>query len=278
MGSHLRTAVVSALIGACAATATIAVAGTGVGGVFNLGQTNSVDAPTKLQGSSGTGAQLAITNTNATGAAYGLNVSSNSATAAAIQGTNNAGGTGLQANSTTGLGVLAQTGSANFPALRATNTGGFPAASFVTSAGVAPFRVNSSQMVGGLNADMVDGLDASQLTTHAYSADGSVSTDGQHSVDVAVLTGLPAATYIVWATGVDDTLGSGDGMNCWLGDTERGSNLAGPFGASNYGNVFATATLELLYTVPDGGSIHLSCQASGTLAGHLVALKVNASN
>ena len=48
MKGHMRTAVVAALIGAFAAAGTVALAGSGVGGVFNLGQGNSVNAQTLL--------------------------------------------------------------------------------------------------------------------------------------------------------------------------------------------------------------------------------------
>jgi hypothetical protein len=54
--------------------ATAAMAGTGIGGVFNLGKTNTVDATTSLTGST-SGAQLGITNAG-TGPALSLNVAS----------------------------------------------------------------------------------------------------------------------------------------------------------------------------------------------------------
>jgi hypothetical protein len=61
-GKYILLAVVAALT---LATASVAVAGSGVGGVFNLGQTNTVNAITKLVGSV-TGASLVIDN-NSTG-------------------------------------------------------------------------------------------------------------------------------------------------------------------------------------------------------------------
>jgi hypothetical protein len=54
--------------------ATAAMAGTGIGGVFNLGKTNTVDATTSLSGSS-SGAQLGVTNSGA-GPALSLKVAS----------------------------------------------------------------------------------------------------------------------------------------------------------------------------------------------------------
>lgn len=185
MKGHLRTAVVAALIGACAAAATVAVAGTGIGGVFNLGQTNSVDATSRLQGASSSGAQLAVTNTSTAGAALGLNVTNNSANSPAILATNNSSGNGVQATSTGGFAFSGQTASSSLPALRATNTGGFPAASFVVNSGVAPFRVNSVTKVIGLNADYVDGKDASQigaLRAYAHVANGSLDASRSSGV------------------------------------------------------------------------------------------------
>jgi hypothetical protein len=61
-GKYILLAVVAALT---LATASVAVAGSGVGGVFNLGQTNTVNAITKLVGSV-TGASLVVDN-NSTG-------------------------------------------------------------------------------------------------------------------------------------------------------------------------------------------------------------------
>ena len=46
-GSNLRSAVVGGIAGAFFASATIAVAGSGIGGVFNLGQQNSVNGQIK---------------------------------------------------------------------------------------------------------------------------------------------------------------------------------------------------------------------------------------
>src|SRR6185503_7985411 len=44
---------------------TVALAGSGVGGIFNLGQTNTVNAPTQLRGS--TSQQLVVVNSSANG-------------------------------------------------------------------------------------------------------------------------------------------------------------------------------------------------------------------
>jgi hypothetical protein len=177
---HLRTAVVAALVGAFAAAGTVAMAGSGVGGIFNLGTANSVDnAVTKLNGTNATGSMLDVSNTSASGAnANGVTGHSASADAAAVVGLTSAAngvavkgfaasGTGVFGRSTSAVGgrFLSTTGNAllgvsagSAPTLRAQNTGSGPAASFEVGSGTPPFTVNSSELVTGLNADLLDGL------------------------------------------------------------------------------------------------------------------------
>src|SRR5262245_4305037 len=124
-GSFLRGAVVG-FVCAVLGGATVALAGSGVGGVFNLGVSNSVDAKTTLTGASA-GIQLEVTNTNAAG-----------------------------------RNGLAVTSASSYPTGLFTNTGSGPAGAFVVNAG-APFTVNSTTKVGGLNADQLDGLDSAAL-------------------------------------------------------------------------------------------------------------------
>jgi hypothetical protein len=156
-GSFFNGAVVGlacALLGG----ATVALAGSGINGVFNLGVSNSVDAKTTLTGAA-PGIQLQVTNTNAAGR--------------------------------NGLGVT----SANvYPTGLFTNTGGGSAGAFVVDSGVAPFTVNSSTKVAALNADQLDGLDGGALqkrvtgTCASGSAIGTVNANGSVSCQ-AVGTG-----------------------------------------------------------------------------------------
>jgi hypothetical protein len=74
MRQFLRGAIAGGVGAAVVMVATAAVAGTGIGGVFNLGKTNTVNATTSLTGST-SGAQLGITNSGA-GPALALNVAS----------------------------------------------------------------------------------------------------------------------------------------------------------------------------------------------------------
>jgi hypothetical protein len=70
----VRGALFGALVAAVTLVSSVAFAGSGIGGVFNLGQSNSVNAATTLTGSTA-GKQLQITN-NSTGAgADGIGIS-----------------------------------------------------------------------------------------------------------------------------------------------------------------------------------------------------------
>lgn len=133
-------------------TAAAALAGTGVGGIFNLGVTNSVDDQSALVGTVDNGAQFSVRND---GTGFGIRSYSS-------------GGRGIlgQHNSTTGTlaGVEGATISTdpNAIAIRGRNTGGGSALDLLVANGsVPPFRVNSSAKVGGLNADLLDGRDSS---------------------------------------------------------------------------------------------------------------------
>jgi hypothetical protein len=171
-GSFLRGVVVG-LVCALLGGATVALAGSGVGGVFNLGVSNSVDAKTTLTGAS-PGAQLRVDNTNAVAGASGLAATSKSSSA-----------TGLFANS-----------------------GGGPAGAFTVNAGVAPFTVNSSTKVGNLNADLLDGLDSAALqkrvtgTCAAGTAVRVVNSDGSVSCQAVGTGGAQEAGWAV-VRGVD---------------------------------------------------------------------------
>ena len=64
------------------------------------------------------------------------------------------------------------------------NTGGGPAASFLTQAGRAPFTVKGTTKVTGLNADLLDGLDSS-----AYRKTGD-------PVDATTLDGIDSTSFV----------------------------------------------------------------------------------
>ena len=62
----LKGVVLGAVVFGMTVVSTAALAGTGIGGVFNLGATNTVNAPTVLQGST-SGQQLRVVNNTGTG-------------------------------------------------------------------------------------------------------------------------------------------------------------------------------------------------------------------
>lgn len=105
---------------------TTAFAGTGIGGIFNLGQTNTVNASSVLAGSTG-GDQLDVVNFD-TGA------------------------------SSTAAGFLGKSPTA--PAVNAANTANGPALALSVKPSFAPFTTNSTGHVANLNADQLDSIDS----------------------------------------------------------------------------------------------------------------------
>jgi hypothetical protein len=69
----LQGVVLGALVGGMTLVSTAALAGTGIGAVFNLGRTNTTNASTVLQGSTN-GQELRVSNSASTGAATGIGI------------------------------------------------------------------------------------------------------------------------------------------------------------------------------------------------------------
>lgn len=131
--------VVGLVVGALAAavvSAGAAVAGTGIGGVLNLGRMNTVNAQTALRG-------------------------------------------------TTGQRMLL-----------ITNLGSGPALGLRVQPGSAPFTVNSSTLVHGLNADQVEGRSATDfLGVDGKAADSAHADQASHADDTFKLGGIGAPLY-----------------------------------------------------------------------------------
>jgi hypothetical protein len=172
--TKLRGALLGAAAAALVLTTTTALAGSGVGGVFNLGVANTVDAPSSLSGDPGANPELRVTNTGASGA--GIRADAQAGTA--VTG-NSVSGTGQLGQSQSGIGLIgihaATTGinpgvqgSTNSTDSKAAgvlgkNMGGGPGLSATVKTGVPPLAVNSQGRVANLNADLLDGLDSSRL-------------------------------------------------------------------------------------------------------------------
>jgi hypothetical protein len=127
--SFLKGALAGGLAAAAVTAAAAAVAGTGVGGVFNLGQTNSVNAPSALTGGAA-GYELGISNTS----------------------------TDPLARAVVAYGVSPTSAAGVFR-----NLGGGPALTLQVSNGVPPFTVTSAARVANLNADLLDRIDSTDL-------------------------------------------------------------------------------------------------------------------
>jgi Phage Tail Collar Domain len=198
--------------------ATVALAGSGIGGVFNLGVTNSVNAQTSLSGSTTT-PQLRVTNTNTGSGAAGLQVNS-AANTPTFTASNSAGGVSVLALGTAGVAVFGKTASPSQPALSGNNTGGGPAGSFSVNSAVPPFTVNSQTKVANLNADRLDGLDSSALqkrvsgTCAAGTAVRVVNSDGSVACQ-AVGAGGVFVGHFGTNTG---NAGLANGTTCTLGE------------------------------------------------------------
>ena len=70
----LKGVVLGAIVSTLTLGASVALAGSGIGGVFNLGRTNSVDKTTALTGASSGTPQLQVTNTSAAAGASGIGI------------------------------------------------------------------------------------------------------------------------------------------------------------------------------------------------------------
>ena len=71
----LKGVVLGAIVSTLTLAASVALAGSGIGGVFNLGQANTVDKTTTLTGSSVGKPQLQVTNTSTAAGASGIAIS-----------------------------------------------------------------------------------------------------------------------------------------------------------------------------------------------------------
>ena len=72
LASKLRYPLLGAAAAALALTTATALAGSGVGGVFNLGQANTVNAESSLTGNTSGGPQLRVENSATTQNAFGV--------------------------------------------------------------------------------------------------------------------------------------------------------------------------------------------------------------
>jgi hypothetical protein len=233
-----------ALAGALAAvlvTTTTALAGSGVGGVFNLGVVNSVNGETKLTGNPGANALLRLT-----GSGTAATLRADATSGPAINGVSTSG-TGQFGQSSTGTGidgrhsaatgassgVFGQTNSTDPASAGVTgrNMGGGPGLqALVTSNTVAPLKVNSSARVANLNADQLDGKEATDFTPASQ-----IRASGRVALDDPVAGDPIAAEETLFTVGSLTIT-----AKCWdhdsFGDLDRALvEVSGPAGTSMVG-------------------------------------------
>jgi hypothetical protein len=166
-----------------------AVAGTGVGGVFNLGQSNTVDQQTQLSGSVSGNPQLRVENASNAAGSFGalgkMTSSSADASSAGVRGVNSghgagvvgiasqADGIGVSGQGTTGAAVKGVTGNAN---TSVTDTDGAVVGIQSSQRGSGVFgRADSSFGIGVHGIGKFDGVKGESTT--AFGVEGR-STDG----------------------------------------------------------------------------------------------------
>ena len=173
LASRLRYALLGAAAAALVFVTTTALAGSGVGGVFNLGQMNTVDAQSSLVGNPGGQPELKVVTHGPAAAVRGDAVNG-----IGINGISDTG-TGQQGLSQSGIGMFgthgADTGIApgvqgetnstdpNAAGVVGKNNGGGPGLKAIVTGGAPPLAVNSQVKVANLNVDRLDDLDSSAL-------------------------------------------------------------------------------------------------------------------
>jgi hypothetical protein len=183
-----KSTLMGAAVAALVLTTTTALAGSGVGGVFNLGVANTVDATSSLSGDPGGNPELRVTNTGASGAAIrgdaqagtGVTGNSISGTGQLGQSQSGIGLSGIHAAATgTNPGVQGSTSSTDPKAagVLGKNTGGGPGLGAIVKAGAPPLAVNSPVKVANLNTDLLDGIDSSRLWKLGGNAGTTPGTD-----------------------------------------------------------------------------------------------------
>ena len=192
--NRLKPTLLGAAAAALVLTTTTALAGSGVGGVFNLGQVNTVDAQTSLNGNPGANPLLKVTSTGTAAAVRGVatnGIGTNGVSTSGVgqQGLSNSGiGTLGTHGNTTGIapGVQGETNSTD-PAgagVVGKNNGGGPGLRAIVIPGAPPLCGQLGRQGRQPERRLLDGLDSAALqkrvsgTCAAGSAIKSVNADG----------------------------------------------------------------------------------------------------
>jgi hypothetical protein len=248
-----------------AATATAALAGNGVGGVFNLGEVNTVNSRTDLQGTTSTQSLRALNTSTATGSA-------------AVWGQAN-GGSGVVGSSTSRMGVRAL----------ATNTSGVNYGIYATTAsrgGYAGYFQNTGtttnpQLGRGIRS-LAAGASASLFNPEDGAAGGEFAGPNgvigvaSHPAGAGVAGHAGTGQYGVFGSGRYGVFGVSPSVGGFFRNTDDGTAVVGLSNGANQNDdtVWAFATGEFFGSIgvkgysnePGGGIGVLALQGSGRYA------------
>jgi hypothetical protein len=153
-------------------------------------------------------------------------------------------------------------------ALKITNSGAGPAASFQVPAGQAPFQVNSTTKVKSLNADLLDGLNSSAFLPATGTAVNSQELDGLSALQFIQGSGTATgAAYAVGPTGADGPFTFGPGWQvsylCPAAQATPGTlTISSPAGIGT--NLFVQPSVGTVYqTIAPAASVSFPGTPSG---------------
>jgi hypothetical protein len=264
----------AAAAGAALTLAATALAGSGVGGVFNLGVENMVNASTQLVGNT-PDPQLQVIN-SANAAAIrgdsnpGIGVKGSSASGTGVNGSSNggAGVIGIHASATgSNPGVSGQTNSTDpsSAGVIGRNTGVGPGVSaIVSSQAVPPLKVNSTARIPFLNADYVDGRHANGLLRLSAATAKDVGPPNLPSTLRTVNISAPTSGYVLL---IGSAVASTDSPACnpcllWLqfrDPTQSGEASISSAQVTSVGNgttAFNLASVTTTWVVPVASGPH----------------------
>jgi hypothetical protein len=287
---RVRTVVLSATVGALVATAAPALAGTGVGAIFNLGVANTVDGMTRLSGDTA-GAQLKVTNTATSAGSSGVvaQASAAGANSYGVKGTNPLGtgvygsgggtggfftgtGLGVEGTSAKGDGVLGITAADSAAGVSGQHTGKAAAGN-----GVAASSANGASLA--LSQPNTNPAPPITLNGNAFPSatekhgdlDGYFLPNDATFHQIATLPLQPGSYVLLAKTSIQDgdsgLIPSNQRVWCSLqaaagpGDIEDMANADTSLVSMNYDLDYDTMNLELFHTYTSATSAALTCMA-----------------
>jgi hypothetical protein len=246
-GYFFRGVVLGAVTSTLVLGATAALAGTGVGGVFNLGKSNTVNKSSSLAGSS-SGSQLTVSNSSTSSGSRGLTVNGSSGTTALLA--HNSNGSAATFQTPANVAPIAVSSSVQVPSLNASLLGGHGAGFFLPATGQAA------------DAAELGSQPPSHYLTDGVSATSSTSVPLKTAQTLAPVLTLPTVSttgeYYINAS-VMLIVGSGDTVTCIYAVNGGG---VGPFATVGPVSNQTYETLPLTYSGALAAGDHISVECS----------------